>query len=215
MQSLGSGDAMTAHQWVHLRQEILECCKCGLAESRTQAVPGVGPNNARLVIIGEAPGRQEDLQGEPFVGAAGKLLTKLLEDAGIRRETVFITNVVKCRPPENRQPSADERKACYSYLLRQLDFIQPQVIALVGRVPAETILERTIRMGTMHGKHFERGGRTYFVMYHPAAGLYNQDLVAEMEADMQELKRLLDFGAKTDQTGEKGQQELSRFFDKE
>lgn len=203
---------MAAPEWTKIRQEILDCQKCRLAESRTQAVPGVGPQNAQLVIIGEAPGRHEDLQGEPFVGAAGKLLTKLLEETGIPRSSVFITNIVKCRPPENRQPLADERKACYPYLLRQLDLIQPKIIALVGRVPAETILETTVRMGAMHGKTFQHGGRTYFVMYHPAAGLYNQDLVSELQVDMQKLKQVLDSGDRL--KPESGQQDLSKFFEK-
>ncbi len=206
---------MSSDQWILLRHEILECRKCILSKSRTQAVPGVGPQEAQLVIIGEAPGRQEDLQGEPFVGAAGKLLTKLLEEAGIPRAMVFITNIVKCRPPENRQPFADERKACFPFLLRQLDFIKPRVIALVGRVPTETILETTVRMGTMHGKTFKRGGRTYFVMYHPAAGLYNQNLTPEMEADMQKLKRLLNTREKLNSEPQKGQQDLSQFFKNE
>ncbi len=104
--------------WEDLQQEILGCHKCDLALSRTQAVPGVGPPNASLVIIGEAPGQYEDLEGEPFVGAAGKLLTKLLAEVGIKRGQVFITNVVKCRPPENRQPTAKERKVCNPYLVR-------------------------------------------------------------------------------------------------
>jgi DNA polymerase len=166
------------------------------------------------VIIGEAPGKQEDLQGEPFVGAAGQLLTKMLEKAGIKRETVFITNVVKCRPPENRQPLADERRACFAYLLRQLDLIQPKVIALVGRVPTETMLETTVRMGAMHGKSFTRNGRYFFVMYHPAAGLYNQNLVPEMESDMQTLKQLIETDGKINSEPTKGQQDLSKFFEK-
>ncbi|MFX1508935.1 MAG: uracil-DNA glycosylase [Promethearchaeota archaeon] len=203
---------MAAPEWTKIRQEILDCQKCRLAESRTQAVPGVGPQSAQLVIIGEAPGRHEDLQGEPFVGAAGKLLTKLLEEAGIPRSSVFITNIVKCRPPENRQPLADERRACYPYLIRQLDLIQPKIIALVGRVPAETILETTVRMGAMHGKTFHHGGRTYIVMYHPAAGLYNQDLVSELQVDMQKLKQVLDSGDQS--KPESGQQDLSKFFEK-
>lgn len=205
---------MTSDPWSSLREEILACHKCGLAESRTQAVPGAGPQQTPLVIIGEAPGRQEDLQGKPFVGAAGKLLTKLLEDAGIKRETVFITNTVKCRPPENRQPLAEERRACFPYLLRQLDLIQPKVIALVGRVPAETLLEITVRMGAMHGKSFMRNGRTFFVMYHPAAGLYNQNLVPEMESDMQKLKQLLYTERKSNSESTKGQQDLCKFFEK-
>ncbi len=204
---------MAASEWTKLRQEILNCQKCRLAESRTQAVPGVGPQTTHLVIIGEAPGRQEDLQGEPFVGAAGKLLTKILEESGIPRRSVFITNIVKCRPPENRQPFADERKACHPYLLRQLNLIQPKIIALVGRVPAETILETTVRMGAMHGKTFQRNGHIYFVMYHPAAGLYNQDLVPNLQIDMQKLKQLLDSEEET--KSDLGQQDLSNFFEKE
>lgn len=198
--------------WESLRQEILNCHQCPLANSRTQAVPGVGPENALLVIIGEAPGRQEDSQGEPFVGAAGKLLTKLLEQGGIKRESVFISNVVKCRPPENRQPTQNEREACHSFLTRQLNHIQPRVIALVGRVPAETILNTSIRMGEMHGKTVHHGGRTYFVMYHPAAGLYNQNLIPVMEEDMQKLKRVLSGESGSVEPDEKGQLGLSQFF---
>ncbi|MFW9831060.1 MAG: uracil-DNA glycosylase family protein [Candidatus Thorarchaeota archaeon] len=207
--------AKPTDSWKTLRQEILECHKCPLANSRTQAVPGVGPDNATLVIIGEAPGRQEDLQGEPFVGAAGRLLTKLLEQAGIKRESVFITNVVKCRPPENRQPTQSEREACHSFLIRQLEHIKPLVVALVGRVPAETLLKMAIKMGELHGKPVPFGGRTYFVMYHPAAGLYNQNLLPEMEKDMQELKRLLSGDSSSVEAVEKGQLGLSRFFTKE
>jgi uracil-DNA glycosylase family 4 len=203
---------MVLDPWVRLRQEILACHKCDLSKSRTQAVPGVGPQNAKLVIIGEAPGRNEDLQGEPFVGVAGKLLTRLLEDIGIKRETVFITNVVKCRPPENRQPLAVEKETCYPYLVRQLNLIRPKVIALVGRVPTETMLNKSVRMGAAHGQSFESEGRTYFVMYHPAAGLYNQELVPEMEADMRKMKQLLDKEPKPEP--KKGQQPLSNFFEK-
>jgi DNA polymerase len=204
---------MAPTEWTKLRQEILECQKCRLAESRTQAVPGVGPQTTQLVIIGEAPGRYEDIKGEPFVGAAGKLLTKLLEEVGIPRSSVFITNIVKCRPPENRQPLADERKACYPHLLRQLDLIKPKIIALVGRVPAETILDTAVRMGGMHGKTIQRNGRTYFVMYHPAAGLYNQNLVPDLQVDMQKLKQLLE--SAQDPKSVIGQQDLSKFFDKD
>jgi DNA polymerase len=164
------------------------------------------------VIIGEAPGRQEDQQGRPFVGAAGQLLTQLLENAEIKRVSVFITNVVKCRPPDNRQPSMEERRACYSYLERQLALIHPKVIALVGRVPAETLLDTSVRMGAMHGKSFKKGGETYFVMYHPAAGLYNANLVPVMEEDMQKLKRLLESKEEQTNQSEKGQTSLRSFF---
>jgi uracil-DNA glycosylase family 4 len=204
--------AHTPDKWENLRQEILVCQRCPLAQSRTQAVPGVGPPTSLLVIIGEAPGYREDIQGEPFVGSAGKLLTKLLEQAGIKRQSVFITNVVKCRPPENRQPTQSERKSCHSYLIRQLEHIQPQVIALVGRVPTEALLEIRGSMGALHGKTIERDGRTFFVMYHPAAGLYNQTLVPIMEEDMRKLKKLLEKTTDSREQQEKGQLPLSDFF---
>ncbi len=198
--------------WNDLRNEIMVCQRCALADSRTQAVPGEGPKETKLVIIGEAPGRQEDQQGRPFVGAAGQLLTQLLEGSGIKRASVFITNVVKCRPPDNRQPSIEERKACFSYLERQLAIIRPQVIALIGRVPAETLLDTSVRMGTMHGKSFKQGGRNFFVMYHPAAGLYNQNLIPVMEEDMEKLKELLKNKEEQTSQSEKGQTLLRNFF---
>lgn len=199
--------------WETLRQEILKCQRCPLARTRSQAVPGEGSPKTLLVIIGEAPGRQEDLQGRPFVGAAGQLLTKLLGSIGITRDSVFITNVVKCRPPENRQPSVAERKTCISYLTRQLEHINPKIIALVGRVAAETLLDMPVQMGSMHGKIYHRDGRTFFIMYHPAAGLYNQNLIPSMEEDMQRLKRLLADKKDDNVEQEKGQLPLSKFFE--
>lgn len=212
-----SGETMSQppDDWEKLRQEILECQQCPLAKSRTQAVPGVGPNDAQLMFIGEAPGRQEDIQGEPFVGAAGQLLTKLLEQVGIKRQSVFISNVVKCRPPENRQPTHIERATCRPFLNRQIQYIQPRVIVLVGRVPTETILETTVRMGAMHGRVYHRNGRTFFVMYHPAAGLYNQTLVPTLEEDMQKLKTLANNDRVPSEEREQGQLPLSEFFSEE
>ncbi|MFX0167974.1 MAG: uracil-DNA glycosylase [Candidatus Hodarchaeota archaeon] len=204
--------ASTTSEWEQLTQEILSCKRCPLAHSRTQAVPGVGPNTARLVIIGEAPGRQEDLQGEPFVGAAGRLLTQLLEEAGIPRTTVFITNTVKCRPPDNRQPTQSEQDACRPLLIRQLAYIQPKVIALVGRVPAESLLNTAVRMGATHGQTLTQKGQAFFVMYHPAAGLYNQALVPTLQEDMQRLKQLLAEEGSLGKSEEKGQLGLGRFF---
>ncbi len=178
--------------WNILRQEILECQQCPLSETRTQAVPGEGPQKANLVILGEAPGRNEDLQGRPFVGAAGKLLTELLAGAGINRSTVFITNTVKCRPPENRPPAPREREICSPFLQRQLLLIKPKIVCLAGRVPAETILDTSASMSAMHGREYEREGQTYYVIYHPAAGLYTRRLIPTMEKDMLKLKSLLD-----------------------
>jgi DNA polymerase len=164
-----------------------------------------------LVILGEAPGRNEDLQGQPFVGAAGKLLTELLAGAGIDRSSVFITNTVKCRPPDNRPPSTNEREICAPFLQRQLHLIQPRIICLAGRVPAETILEIPVRMGAMHGRRFDRGGQTYYVIYHPAAGLYTRRLVAVMEQDMLKLKTLLDPQADQTTLARKRQSRLDDF----
>ncbi len=178
--------------WNALRQEIKECQLCSLSKSRTQAVPGEGPQNADLVILGEAPGRKEDLQGRPFVGASGKLLTELLAGAGIDRSTVFITNTVKCRPPDNRPPTPREREICSPFLQRQLLLVKPKVVCLAGRVPAETILGIRVRMSAMHGKQFEREGQTFYVIYHPAAGLYTRRLIPVMEQDTLKLKSLLD-----------------------
>jgi uracil-DNA glycosylase family 4 len=200
--------------WEALRDEILKCQRCPLARSRTNAVPGVGPTDAALMIVGEAPGRQEDVEGQPFVGAAGRLLTMLLEGVGIKRDSVFITNVVKCRPPENRPPDPTERDACHPFLLQQLELIKPKIVCLAGRVPAEVFLGPQVSMSTMHGKSYERGGRTYFVIYHPAAGLYTQTLVAVMKEDMNRLNSLLDQSTGGLTEAKDGQQSLAKFFGK-
>ncbi len=197
--------------WNTLRQEILECQQCPLSKSRTHAVPGEGPQNADLVILGEAPGRNEDLQGRPFVGAAGKLLTELLAGASIDRSAVFITNTVKCRPPENRPPAPREREICSPFLQRQLFLIRPKVVCLAGRVPAETILDTHVRMAAMHGKQFEREEQTYYVIYHPAAGLYTRRLMPIMEQDMSKLKLLLDQKTGHGTPSGEGQRRLTDF----
>ncbi len=198
-------------QWEILLKEILNCQRCPLAKSRKHVVPGEGPTDADILIIGEGPGHHEDLQGRPFVGAAGNLLTKLLEGTGIKRESVYITNIVKCRPPENRQPVADERETCFAFLKRQLELIHPKIVCLAGRVPTEVLLDKSAKIGAMHGKVFEKDGVTYFVIYHPAAGLYTQSLVPVMEEDMNRLKSLLD--EKRGKTLQReGQLKLSSFF---
>jgi len=195
-----------------LHRDILNCQRCGLARSRSRAVPGEGPHNAALVIVGEAPGRQEDLEGRPFVGSAGRLLTRLLQGAGIDRSSVFITNVVKCRPPGNRPPNRAEREACYPYLKKQLELINPHVVCLAGRVPVEVLLGGRVSITAMHGKAYQREGRTYFVMYHPAAGLYTQRLVPVMEEDARRLQALLAEKLKP-KTRQQGQLHLTSFFE--
>ena len=144
---------MAPDPWSRLREEILACHKCGLAESRTQAVPGIGPQQTPLVIIGEAPGRQEDVQGEPFVGAAGKRLNKLLALAGIDVNDCYITNVVKCRPPKNRTPRKAERLSCYNWLRQELQLVRPSTIITLGATPLS--LFTNVGISQLHGTQFE------------------------------------------------------------
>lgn len=172
-----------------LHGEISTCQKCPLHLTRTHAVPGEGPSQPAIVLIGEAPGRNEDEQGRPFVGAAGKILTTLLEGAGVRREDVFITSVVKCRPPENRVPTQLEATTCKStYLMKQIELLKPSVIGLMGRTAIAHVLEEEVDLAAMHGKTLTRNGKTFLILYHPAAMIYNQSLKATMSADFAALK---------------------------
>lgn len=181
---------------------IKGCTKCKLHSFRRNAVPGEGPLNARLMIIGEAPGEKEDIEGRPFVGAAGQLLTKLLNDVGINRNDVFITNVVKCRPPENRDPEPDEIEACKPYLVTQILMIKPYVILCLGRHSAREILkmagypEKSVQnITSIRGRIFnvKIGGLSIKVLptYHPAAALYNPKLRSILQEDFKKLKELL------------------------
>ena len=172
------------------------CTKCEeLAEYRSQTVPGVGPTDARVVFIGEGPGRWEDQKGEPFVGDAGAYLTELLEKIGLDRSEVFITNVVKCRPPDNRNPKTSEMDNCEPYLERQLALIKPDLIVLLGRValerffPKEKITEAAAkpRRGAVGDREV-----TFLPMLHPAFGIRRQDLKPEIEQQFWKIKEVLD-----------------------
>lgn len=171
--------------------EVRRCSRCPLSLSRTNAVPGEGPSDARVVIVGEGPGRNEDLQGRPFVGAAGKQLEGLLGEAGLAREEVFITNVVKCRPPENRRPTGGESDACSPYLERQLALLRPRVVVLLG----DTALKRFLpeeSLASAHGRMFKREGRSLFPTYHPAAMIYNRSLQKVTSDDFRALGKILE-----------------------
>ena len=139
------------------------------------------------MLIGEGPGKNEDEQGRPFVGRAGELLTELLGSVGLDREDVFITNVVKCRPPDNRDPKADEKKSCRPYLERQLERIKPKVIGTLGNHATKSLVGQT-GISSIHGEEFEYEGIAVIPLYHPAAGLYNPNLVEEMKEDIKKLK---------------------------
>ena len=168
--------------------EVSGCPLCRLARTRNNAVPGEGQLAARIMFIGEAPGRSEDQKGRPFVGAAGRILDELLHKAGIERSQVFITNVVKCRPPHNRVPEDDEVAACRPYLDRQIAQIKPKVICILGRTAYASLLGGG-SITTNRGKIVERGGQKYFLTFHPAAAIYNKNLIAALEADLKKLAK--------------------------
>ncbi len=177
-----------------LHQTIRECQGCALGASRTQAVPGKGPSRAAVMFVGEAPGQQEDKSGEPFVGAAGKLLDALLAGAGIKREEVFITSILKCRPPGNRNPQAGEISACAAHLNEQISIIQPRILCPLGNFALKALVGKEYSIGSARGQVIETKGRIVFPLLHPAAGLYNPKLKPVMAADMAALKGLIDAG---------------------
>lgn len=154
--------------WEQLKEQVRDCHACKLCERRTQTVFGVGDENADWMIIGEAPGADEDRQGEPFVGRAGQLLTLMLKALGFERKVVYITNVVKCRPPNNRDPAPEEADACEAYLKQQIELVKPGIILVVGRIAAQRLLRTADTVGAMRGRRFEYNGIPLVVTYHPA-----------------------------------------------
>lgn len=195
-----------------LYREIARCRECEeLARTRNKVVPGEGPENSQIVFIGEAPGFHEDQQGRPFVGQAGQFLEQLLGSIGLKRNDVYICNVIKCRPPGNRDPLPMEIKSCQKWLDRQLELLAPKMIVTLGRYslaryfPGETISK-------VHGKARKENGVIYFAMYHPAAALHQQSLRQTIEADIRKIPELL---AKSNDVTEKEEsnkpQQLSMF----
>lgn len=170
--------------------EVRVCPKCELARTRTKAVPGAGNPTARVMLVGEGPGWHEDQQGLPFVGNAGKFLNELLGKAGLKREDVFITNVVKCRPPGNRDPLPDEMAACAPYLDRQIAVIDPDVIVTLGRFSMSRWFPGE-RISKIHGQPKRDGRRLIVPMYHPAAALHQASLRGAIEDDFAKLPRIL------------------------
>lgn len=154
--------------WDMLQQAVSKCRNCGLCEGRTQTVFGSGSRQADWMLIGEAPGQQEDLQGEPFVGKAGQLLTEMLRAMGLARENVYIANILKCRPPNNRDPKPEERAACDAYLRRQIELVRPKIILAVGRIAAQHLLQTDAPIGALRGKVHYLGDIPLLVIYHPA-----------------------------------------------
>jgi uracil-DNA glycosylase family 4 len=174
-----------------LYDEIRTCTRCVLAQGRTRAVPGEGPETADVMFIGEAPGFHEDKSGRPFVGAAGQFLEELLGGIGLRREDVYIANVIKCRPPGNRSPTATEIEACRPYLDRQIELIQPRIVITLGRFSMERYFPGA-RISSIHGTPKKIDSVLYYPMYHPAAALHQPSLHQEVVDDMKKIPALLE-----------------------
>jgi uracil-DNA glycosylase family 4 len=174
-----------------IRADLGECTRCRLHKARTKLVFGVGNPKAELVFVGEGPGHDEDVQGEPFVGRAGKLLTQMIEAMSLRREDVYICNVVKCRPPENRLPDKDEIAVCSPFLLRQLASIQPQVICCLGACSAQTLLATNQGISRFRGEWFDFRGSKLIATYHPAYLLRNPAAKSEVWKDLQKVMAVL------------------------
>jgi DNA polymerase len=208
-----SGEEIKLSALTELYREIAGCRECEeLARTRNKVVPGEGPENSQIVFIGEAPGFHEDQQGRPFVGQAGQFLEQLLGSIGLKRDDVYICNVIKCRPPGNRDPLPMEIKSCQKWLDRQLELLAPKMIVTLGRYslaryfPGETISK-------VHGKARKENNVIYFAMYHPAAALHQQSLRQTIEADIRKIPELL---AKSVEMKEKQEdnkpQQLSMFY---
>lgn len=179
-----------------VEQEALGCERCGLSASRNSVVFGAGSAQANLMFIGEAPGAEEDRQGLPFVGRAGELLTRIIGAIHLSRDEVYIANIIKCRPPGNRDPLADEVMACRGYLERQIDLIAPKVIVLLGKVAAQTLLGNDLTLGRMRGTWYKVRGVETRVTYHPAALLRNSSFKRPTWEDMQIVRdRLAELGS--------------------
>ena len=155
--------------WKELKQECAQCRRCGLGETRHHLVFGDGAEDARIMLIGEGPGANEDAQGVPFVGRAGHLLDDMLEIIGLKRDDVYIANIVKCRPPENRDPLGVEQDACIGYLRRQVALLRPKIIVCLGRIAAMRIIKPDFKITREHGQWFEKNGFQMMAVYHPAA----------------------------------------------
>ncbi len=173
-----------------LAKEVSTCTRCILAKTRTKAVPGEGPEHAAIMFVGEGPGFHEDQQGRPFVGAAGNFLNELLQSIGLKREDVYITNVVKCRPPGNRDPLPEEIEACRQFLDRQIALIKPKVVVTLGRFSMARAFPNE-KISAIHGRPRKIDGIVYVPMFHPAAALHQPSLRKTVEEDFAKLPKIM------------------------
>ena len=175
-------------EWETLQQQCLHCRSCGLCESRTNVVFGVGDPNAEVLFVGEAPGEREDALGEPFVGKAGQLLDDMLAMIGLSRDRIYITNSIKCRPPQNRDPLNTEKEACAPYLQKQLQLMDPKIIVCLGRISAMEMIKPDFKITQEHGQFFEKNGVLMTALYHPAALLRDTDKKPDTFVDLKRLQ---------------------------
>jgi len=174
--------------WESLEQSCLSCTRCALCETRTNVVFGMGSRSAEIMFIGEGPGEQEDLQGNPFVGPAGKLLDDMLELIDLDRTKVYIANMVKCRPPRNRDPLLSEQESCADWLQAQIGLLQPKIIVCLGRISAMNFIKPDFKITREHGQWYPRGGIHYTALYHPAALLRDPQRRPETFDDLLSLR---------------------------
>jgi len=173
-----------------IKQNVIKCTKCDLCKTRTNAVPGKGNFQSDVIFVGEAPGRNEDRNGEPFIGVAGKKLSIALNEAGISRDAVYITNIVKCRPPNNRVPKTSERETCQEYLKQEISIIKPKIICILGNTAFNSILGGS-EITKFRGKIVRKDNQLYFLTIHPAATIYNQKLIDVLKSDIVKLFDLI------------------------
>ena len=173
-----------------IKQNVIKCTKCDLCKTRTNAVPGKGNFQSDVIFVGEAPGRNEDKNGEPFIGVAGKKLSIALDEAGISRDDVYITNIVKCRPPNNRVPTTNERDTCKEYLKQEISIIKPKLICILGNTAFNSILGGS-EITKFRGKVVRKDNLLYFLTIHPAATIYNQKLIDVLKNDIVKLFDLI------------------------
>lgn len=178
--------------WEELERVCSNCTKCKLCSSRTNVVIGSGNKNSDIMFVGEGPGEQEDLQGVPFVGKAGQLLDKMLKAIGFNKNDIYITNVVKCRPPSNRDPAQDERDACLNYLRYQLLLIKPKIVVCLGRISAQVIINPLFKITKEHGIWYERKGYLLISTYHPSAVLRDESKMPDTYDDLKKIKQKYD-----------------------
>lgn len=181
-------------------EEIKNCQKCPLSKERTHLVFGEGNENAEIMFVGEAPGYYEDKEGKPFIGQAGKLLSELLTSINLTREDIYIANVLKCRPPQNRDPQPQEVETCKPYLFKQIEIIKPRAICTLGNFATQTILEKKVGISKVRGQYFQVKNFFVFPLFHPAAVLHQNGLLEPLKEDFRKLKEFLNSGIKTKPT---------------